>query len=131
VAAGLEGNFPWGIDAVGTYDPASKPEPDATAIPGALGKIIHPQGLTLTDRDAEFVPWAVSEGAAVGTRHYNFIVDRKTQIWWPSDDGTGGYRGRWGPRVASDPFNRRAGMRFPEFWRMFFIGLAGSSPTEF
>ena len=35
-----------------------------------------------------------------------------------------GYQGRWGPRVESDPFSRRAGMRFPMFWRTFFLALA-------
>ena len=32
--------------------------------------------------------------------------------------------GAWGPRVANDPFGRRAGMRFPDFWRMFFLAFA-------
>jgi hypothetical protein len=31
--------------------------------------------------------------------------------------------GRWGPRVEVDPNKRRAGMRFPEFWRMYFEEL--------
>ena len=34
------------------------------------------------------------------------------------------YRGRWGPLVANDPFKRRSGMRFPAFWKMFFVALA-------
>ena len=81
-------------------------------------------GLTLTDPGAEFVDWTANENVSIGGRTYNFIVDRMVQIWWPSDDLQTGYRGRWGQRVANDPLNRRDGMRFPEFWRMFFIGLA-------
>lgn len=73
-----------------------------------------------------------SRRVEIGTRtYYPFIVDRQAQIWWPSDDGQSGYRGRWGPRVVNDPFNRRAGRRFPEFWKMFFVRLAKMSPIEF
>ena len=55
---------------------------------------------------------------------HQFIVDRATQIWWPGDDDKSGYRGRWGPLVVDDPFKRRSGMRFPKFWRMFFVAMA-------
>jgi hypothetical protein len=44
--------------------------------------------------------------------------------WLPSDDLSRGFNARWGNRVVSDPNARRAGMRFPEFWAMFFGGLA-------
>jgi hypothetical protein len=53
----------------------------------------------------------------------DMIVDRSRQVWWPSDDGTAGYRGRWGQRVAADPLPHRAGVKFPEFWKMFLIAL--------
>ena len=49
----------------------------------------------------------------------------------PSDDGMTGYRGWWGPRVALDPFTGLGGMRFPEFWRMFFVALTKVAPQEF
>jgi len=56
------------------------------------------------------------------------LVDRldpnTPTIWLPGVDGRPGYEGRWGPRVTTDPNNRRAGMRFPEFWEMFFTALA-------
>jgi hypothetical protein len=32
--------------------------------------------------------------------------------------------GRRGPRVETDPFGRRAGMRFLAFWRLFFLAFA-------
>jgi hypothetical protein len=68
--------------------------------------------------------WQSNQDVTVDGRHYDFIVDRSKQVWWPSDDLKSGYRGRWGPLVVNDPLHRRSGMRFPEFWRMFFTGLA-------
>ncbi|HEX6708740.1 MAG TPA: hypothetical protein VF068_00285 [Rubrobacter sp.] len=126
LAATVEGNFPWGIEGAGERDD-TRPEPDVTAMPGALGKVVHPAGLTLSPLDfpgAEFVKWAADENVEIAGRHYNFVVDRRAQVWWPSDDGKSGYRGRWGPRVANDPVDRRDGMRVPEFWKMFFVALA-------
>lgn len=123
-----------GIDAVGTAPTPKpeKPEPDVAPGPGAFGKVVHPKDLTLTDPPgAEFVKWAADENVEIAGRHYNFIVNRPAQIWWPSDDGKSGYRGRWGPLVTNDPVRRRAGMRFPEFWQMFFIALAKAAPEEF
>ena len=121
-----------GIDAVGTAKPPTGPEPDVAPGPGAFGKVVHPKTLTLTDPPgAEFVKWAADENVEVAGRHYNFIVNRSTQIWWPSDDDRSGYRGRWGPLVTNDPVTRRSGMRFPEFWKMFFIALAKAAPKEF
>jgi hypothetical protein len=60
----------------------------------------------------------------IGQRAYSHLVDRDAQVWWPNMLSNGGFRGRWGPRCSLDPFARRAGMRFPEFWRMFFIAMA-------
>jgi hypothetical protein len=130
----VEGNFPWGIQGYGEGEKNNRPEPDVTAIPGALGKVVHPAGLTLNPLDfpsAEFVKWAAAENVEIAGRHYDFVVDRGAQVWWPSDDGNSGYRGRWGPRVTNDPVGRRDGMRFPEFWEMFFLALAKASPEEF
>lgn len=122
-----------GIDAVGTGPPTlTQPAPDVAPGPGAFGRVVHPKTLTLTDPPgAEFVKWAADENVEVAGRHYNFIVNRPAQIWWPSDDGKSGYRGRWGPLVTKDPVTRRSGMRFPEFWKMFFIALAKAAPKEF
>jgi hypothetical protein len=44
------------------------------------------------------------------------VVDRTQQMFWADRLGnTVGYRGRWGVRCDDDPFNRRAGGKFPEF----------------
>jgi hypothetical protein len=112
--------------------PLEAPRPDIGPEPGT-GKIVHPENVTIYDPNNELtkIKWAADEGEPIEGRHYNFIVDREAQVWWPSDDSTSGYRGRWGPPVALDPFNRRAGMRFPEFWRMFFVALAKVAPQEF
>ncbi len=121
-----------GIDAVGTAPDPSQPTPDVAPGPGAFGKVVHPKDLPLTDPPgAEFVKWAADENVEVAGRHYNFIVNRSAQVWWPSDDGRSGYRGRWGPLVTKDPVTRRSGMRFPEFWRMFFKALVQAAPKEF
>jgi hypothetical protein len=107
------------------------PKPDIGPEPGSAGTIVLPKNVTIDDTNSPLIKWAADEDEPIAARHYNFIVDRQAQVWWPSDDGTAGYRGRWGPRVALDPFNRRAGMRFPEFWRMFFVALTKFAPQEF
>jgi hypothetical protein len=93
--------------------------------------VVHPATVNLNDPGAEFVPWSADQGLIIDGRTYDFIVNRENQVWWPSDDGHSGYRGRWGPRVTNDPLARRAGMRFPEFWRTFFVGLIKKAPPEF
>jgi hypothetical protein len=113
-----------GISAVGQQEPSSQ-QPDLAPGPGDFGIVLHPQDITLTEpTGANFVEWKSDANLVIGSRKYTSIVDRATQIWWPSDDGKSGYRGRWGPLVTNDPLGRRAGMRFPEFWRMFFVALA-------
>jgi len=129
-AAALEGNFPWGIDSVGSGK-FEKPEPEVTATLGALGKVVHPKNVTPQELVADPVKWAAKENLDISGRKYFLVVNRAAQIWWPSDDLKSGYRGRWGPRVVHDPVNRRDGMRFPEFWKMFFIALAKAAPLEF
>jgi hypothetical protein len=93
--------------------------------PGWFGKVIHPAGVTVTDAPGgDPVPWASKEIEESDGRLYSYIVDRATQLIWPSDDGKSGYRGYWGPFVTNDVLHRRVGMLFPEFWRMFFVALA-------
>ena len=68
--------------------------------------------------------WRSAQGVqSADGRHYDFVVDRSAQVWWPSDDGTAGFRGRWGQRVTADPLPRRSGVHFPEFWKMFLTAL--------
>ena len=85
---------------------------------------MRPTDLTIPGVTTQLENWRCQQGlqGAVG-RKYDFIVNRRDQVWWPSDDGTAGYRGRWGQRVTSDPLPHRAGVRFPEFWKMFLIAL--------
>jgi hypothetical protein len=53
------------------------------------------------------------------------VVDRSTQDWWPAQNRLrgGGFTGRWGQNVTLDPLARRAGPRFPEYWRLFLLAL--------
>jgi hypothetical protein len=103
--------------------------PDVGPVPPQARRIVHSSSITIAVPD--HVPWAADQNVPIDGRRYDFIVDRATQIWWPSEDGTKGYLGRWGPIVVNDPFNRRAGMRFPEFWSMFFNGLVKTAGQDF
>jgi hypothetical protein len=67
--------------------------------------------------------WRSGQGVDVGGRKYDFIVDRDAQIWWPNETQGGGYRGLWGPCTVANPYSRRSGMRFPSFWKMFFLAF--------
>jgi hypothetical protein len=128
--AHLEGNeFAQGLNVVGSASAASAPAPDEGPTPGNLGKVVHPTTVTISDPGAQAQPWVADQGVLVGTRRYDLLVDRPSQVWWPSDDGNSGFRGRWGPRVEDDPVGRRAGMRFPPFWRMFFDAFAKAQAT--
>ena len=134
IATALEG-LPLGSGFSGVATGSGPPAKPAIDVGAAASdpfspQIIGPKDLNLKDfglfPGANSLSWNNSRNDKVGSRHYDFIVDRSKQVWWPSDDGKSGYRGRWGPLVVDDPFHRRAGMRFPEFWKMFFIGLAKS-----
>ncbi len=110
-----------GLDVVGVL-PAVGPTKDA--ITTTSGKVVHPKGLRPPDVDASrAVEWQGDDQPDIAGRHYSTIVDRETQILWPGDPDFKGYTGRWGPRMESDPQTRRAGMRFPNFWLIFFEQL--------
>jgi hypothetical protein len=109
--------------------PASKADPvppDASPTTGGGGTTVHPAAVAPVGSWPNPKPWRSARNVQVGGRRYDFIVDRATQPLWPSDDGRQGFRGRWGQRVETDPFTRRAGVRFPEFWRMFLLALEDS-----
>ncbi|MDT5091530.1 MAG: hypothetical protein QOH60_893 [Mycobacterium sp.] len=89
--------------------------------PGLSGITVHPAGLAPRNEWKSPRPWRTAQGLRVGDRRYDFVVDRLAQPWWPSDNGNSGYRGRWGQRVERDKLPRRAGVRFPRFWRMFLL----------
>jgi hypothetical protein len=120
IAATLEGVWPpHGLSIVG--DLVAGPA-DITGAPGS-GKVVRPENLAVPDGGADLQNWLSKPGANIGGKPYEHLVDRDKQPWWPSDSGLSGYQGLWGPRVESDPFGRRAGMRLPTFWRTFFLAF--------
>jgi hypothetical protein len=132
---GLPTGLAMGFDGVATGSaPPFKPTPDVSEEPGQFnGVIVGPKDLALNNTlfpGADFISWAADQNVKIGDRHYDFLVDRQTQVWWPGDDGRFGYFGRWGPLVADDRYQRRSGMGFPEFWSMFLLGLAKSQASQ-
>lgn len=127
VAAGLEGVLPpHGLNVTGEL--ISGPD-DVTGPPGS-GKVVRPENLAVPDGGSDLQNWMSKAGATIGGKPYDHLVDRDKQPWWPSDSGLSGYQGRWGPRVESDPFSRRAGMRFPTFWRTFFLAFVNGKDAK-
>ena len=117
-----------GLNIVGTGPTADNPAPDVAGSPGS-GKTVQPAGVTVPDAGGDVQNWTSVQNLTIDGRRYDFIVDRSTQPWWPGDFNQGGYMGRWGPRVETDPFGRRAGMRFPAFWRLFFLAFANGKAS--
>lgn len=126
-----------GFDGVGTLEAISPPQIDHAPNAGMFGKVVHPNGVNPPDvnPDAEKISWPkmTSEANLTSTidgRLYSLLVDRvnpdpkKRQIQWPTELNRPGFNGRWGPRVTSDPKDRRAGMAFPDYWEMFLSALA-------
>ena len=100
------------------------PNPDATPPTPGAGTTVRPKDLGIDGVTTGFENWTSAQGVqSADGRHYDFVVDRSVQVWWPSDDGTAGFRGRWGQRVTADPLPRRSGVHFPEFWKMFLTAL--------
>ena len=117
-----QGNYGEDLGVVGSATDTVIPNDD-TGPPGT-GKVVRPKGLAVPLDGTDQQDWMSQQGlVAPDGRRYDFLVDRNSQLWWPGDF-QGGYQGRWGPRVEQDPFDRRAGMKFPAFWRMFFLALA-------
>ena len=123
-----EGFLPYpdqGLTVTGTMDTA----PDDQVSAAGSGKTIRPLGLNVPDAGADVEDWRSAQGVTVNGRRYDFLVDRATQVWWPADDGRGGFQGRWGQRVEADPLPRRSGMRFPQFWKMLLMAIADGKTT--
>ena len=118
-----------GLNVVGTGSPADNPAPDVAGGAGTRqnGATRRGHRARCRRRCAE-LDLGAKTSRSTG-RRYDFIVDRSTQPWWPGDFNQGGYMGRWGPRVETDPFGRRAGMRFPAFWRLFFVAFANGKAS--
>lgn len=121
-------------------DPPLKPQFDHPPSPGQIGTVIHPLGVDPPDAPVgSRQTWPIfdanddrvlAKNDSVGRRYSLWVADAGAPDsrpgWLPSEDksqGVSSFKGRWGNRVVSDPFNRRAGMRFPEFWPMFFDGI--------
>jgi hypothetical protein len=123
IAAGIEAltrDVNMGI-ATGLSGTPDKVPDDAATNPGGI--TVHPAGMVPPKEWTKAQAWRSAQGQQINGRQYDFIVDRRAQSWWPSDNGRSGFRGRWGPRVEGDRLPRRAGMRFPEFWRLFLVAL--------
>jgi hypothetical protein len=92
---------------------------------GDLATVIYPKSLIFPPPDTgdEAHPWAADENVMINGLRYDFVVNRDMQVWWPSYNETAGFRGGWGPFVTDDPQKRRRGMMFPQFWKLFFIGM--------
>ena len=123
VAGGIEGvlPLPQGFTGKGTGN-WDDPEPDETPAAGD-GKTVGPAGLTVPDVGSDVQDWNSQQGLVLNGRKYDFRVDRANQVWWSSDDGEKGFRGRRGQHVTSDFLPRRAGPKFPDYVRMFLMGL--------
>ncbi|MBB2769121.1 UNVERIFIED_ORG: hypothetical protein GGE11_000016 [Mycolicibacterium obuense] len=128
-AALLEGILTAGGNVLPEDGPGDPPSPDqAPSAPGD-GRTVKPANLTVPDAGADVQDWRSQEGLLVNGRTYGLVVDRATQVWWPSDDLQNGFRGRWGQRVADDPVPRRCGPEFPEYWKMFLSAVADGDAT--
>ena len=100
------------------------PNPDAAPTAAGQGITVRPKELAIPNVSDGLFNWVSDQGVTSPSgRKYDFVVDRTNQVWWPSDDGKKGFRGRWGQRVASDPVPHRAGVKFPEFWKMMLTAL--------
>jgi hypothetical protein len=100
---------------------------------------IPPSGLVSASLDAwSAVTWPApltkeaSLETEIGGKTYSLMISRTLasdapkQNWWPSIQGDQMSRLRWGPEVNSDPFKRRAGMAFQEYWTRFLVAYAKS-----
>jgi hypothetical protein len=143
---GLVSGTAWALSesansSFGSTPPGPTPPSDFAGDPGIedLGNIIKPSSVTLNPgaTPASVADWNVSPFATPDGRNYGFVVDRSQQLWWvprptpspgsnnnPSVLNPVGFTGRWGPRVTSDPNNRRAGMKCPDFLLMFLEAVA-------
>ncbi|QHE73073.1 hypothetical protein GFS60_06724 (plasmid) [Rhodococcus sp. WAY2] len=111
-----------GLDVVGV----AVPPPTANYPAAGSGTTIKPSDIAFADQGTKVENWKSQNALMINGRRYDFIVDRRQQKWWPSDPTDQiptGFNGRWGPRVEDDPIARRAGMRFPDFCKMFFQAI--------
>ncbi|MCV7155043.1 hypothetical protein [Mycolicibacterium pyrenivorans] len=109
--------------------PGDPPDPDQAPTAAGEGRTVKPANLPASYEWTDVQDWRSQEGLVSNGRTYGFLVDRATQVWWPSDDLQDGFRGRWGQRVIDDPVPRRCGSKFPEYWKMFLTAVADGDAT--
>lgn len=101
-------------------DIAEVVEDDHPPDEGNYGLVLSPQDLVGSLPDAsdasEVRPWKGDPDT--------HLVDRELQIWWPGRGRDPGYNGRWGVMCQDDRFDRRSGIKFPNFKRAFLLDLA-------
>lgn len=117
-----------GGNSLGNEGAGDPPNPDLAPAAGE-GRTVKPAGLAVTDEGSDVQEWRSQEALVLNGKTYGFVVDRASQVWWPSDDLQDGFRGRWGQRVIDDPAPRRCGPKFPEYWKMFLTALADGDST--
>lgn len=101
-----EGAAPeWPDDLEDPRDKLLEPESAQAIVPQGRADLVP----ALIGADAAAVSFWMEDGERA-------LVDRTQQLFW-GDEITPGhsYQGRWGVRCSDDPFNRRAGGKFPEF----------------
>jgi glycine rich protein len=118
------------------------PSPTIDTVGTSSGKVVHPKNVVPPGVDpSRLEKWRSDDNVQIGDppRRYDSTVDRDQQILWPDDPAPNppasgvpnpqrkGFTGRWGPRVASDMETRRTGMRFPNFWLLFFEEMVRSA----
>src|ERR1700730_12782833 len=112
-------------------DPIPIPNPapqQVDVVDPAAGTVVHPVGKKPDGvSDARAQQWLSNDNLLAGRGRYDFTVDRDTQILW-GEPVNPTYILRWGQRVDNDPQLRRSGMRFPNFWLMFFNELVVTNP---
>ncbi|KUI34709.1 hypothetical protein AU195_09320 [Mycobacterium sp. IS-1496] len=129
MVAMFEGIATAGSGVLPTEGPGDPADPDQAPAAAGDGRTVRPATVLVPDAGADVQDWRAQEGLALNGRTYGFLVDRATQVWWPSDDLQNGFRGRWGQRVADDPVPRRCGPTFPEYWKMFLTAVADGDNT--
>jgi hypothetical protein len=107
--------------------PNDPPDPEVAPTPGGC-IALRPKDIAVAGVPADKLQnWEVGRDVQIDGRHYDYLVDRKTQAWWPAYDGSAGFRGRWGQQVTNDPLGRRSGPLFPDYPTMFLTALADGS----
>jgi hypothetical protein len=126
VAAGVEAKN-WTSASHPLTRPNDPPDPELAPAPGS-GIALRPKDIPVAGVPADKLQnWQVGRSVQIEGRSYDFLVDRKTQAWWPAYDGSSGFRGRWGQQVTGDPLGRRSGPLFPDYPTMFLTALADGS----